>query len=239
MFCNSCPAAWRLRWNVTGASDVGVEVLHSYNIEVGVNSIREETPQSVRGKSLVLLVALLALAMTATACGATPAGSQGSPPSSSPLVASYSRCTPAGLTARATLYVVAGGQFSQTFVLTNRGHAPCTLEGWPRFEASTPGAKSALTTRVRQNSSSQPAFREVTLKPEGAAAFDVYGGDFNPIANKTCPTISSASVVPPGDHSALYVTSHLPDCGGFWIAPVVAGSQDNRAWSMIVPASKR
>jgi hypothetical protein len=154
-------------------------------------------------------------------------------------VASYSRCTPAGLTAQATLYVAAGGQFSQTFVLTNLGHAPCTLEGWPRFEASTPGAKSALTTRVRQNSSSQPAFHEVTLKPEGAAAFDVYGGDFNPIANKTCPTISSASVVPPGDHSALYVNVHLPECGGFWIAPVVAGSQDNRAWSMIVPASKR
>ncbi len=126
-----------------------------------------------------------------------------------------------------TFYGEAGGQFLQTFTFRNRSDRTCRLRGWPRL--------NARTRRVRQGGPKTPASLTVFLGAGGAASFDVYGEDWNHVADKPCPKTRVVLVTPPGATSALRVKVKLPNCGPYYVAPVIAGTKDRTAWSTVVP----
>jgi hypothetical protein len=134
-----------------------------------------------------------------------------------------------------TFYGVGLGQFLQTFTFTNASAHACWLRGWPEFalEGRSGAPIVVRTRRVRQGNPSAPAYRTVVLRPRGAASFNVYGEDWDHLANKACANTTRVLVTPPHTHSALSVAVRLPDCGSFYIAPVIAGKRDRDAWSVV------
>jgi hypothetical protein len=170
-----------------------------------------------------------AIPVTILASGTTPTVPAASTPT----------CAPAQLSLRGSWYAEAGGQFTQTLTFTNQGQLSCQLSGWPSFEAlNARGDQSpGKNVNVRQDLPPQPAWRPVTIAAGGTASFDVYGGDFNPVQNRACPTTASALVIPPNTSSPVRVDIDIPSCGGFSVAPVVAGGTDHRMWNETVPAA--
>src|SRR5262245_42279719 len=140
------------------------------------------------------------LALAATACGGTAA---------SPLP-----CRTPQLRVAATGYGEAGGQFTQTFTFTNASHRTCSLRGWPRLSLQTRTGRAVPVSsrRVRQGAPGTPAFRTVVLRPLAAASFNVYGGDWNRVANRRCPQTRAVLITPPGAGSALSVAVRLSNC---------------------------
>ena len=124
----------------------------------------------------------------------------------------------------------------RTFTFTNASSSTCWLRGWPSFQVKGAGGKptAVSTVRVRQTVPPAPALLTVVLRRGGTASFDVYGADWNPVANQPCPQTSALSVTPPGDSSALLVAVRILDCHSFEVAPVVGGSKDRQAWSRVV-----
>jgi len=131
----------------------------------------------------------------------------------------------------------AGGQFSETFTFTNISSRDCGLGGWPGLQAVVAGVpRSSSAIRVRQGGPSGPPWVAVTLVPGAAASFDIYGQDFDAAASKPCPAVTSGFVVvPPDDTAQMFVAAPEPDCGSFYVAPVIAGNVDRSAWSTEVP----
>jgi uncharacterized protein DUF4232 len=148
---------------------------------------------------------------------------------------SVSRCRTAQLRIAATFYGEAGGQFTQTFTLTNVSRHACSVRGWPRLaiEGRSGHPVRTFTRRVIQGSPTARPFRTVLLGPRAAGAFDVYGADWNFAANKPCPRTTLVLIAPPAARSAVSVSVRVPNCGRFSIAPVVAGKADRRSWSVV------
>jgi hypothetical protein len=118
------------------------------------------------------------------------------------------------------------GSFTQTFTFVNASRRQCRLSGWPTVELGK-------TRRVVQDTPPAPAFTTVTLAPRGAASFDVYGEDWNHAANRACPATATVRIAPPGDRSTLSVHVTMPNCGLFYVAPLIPGRTDRRAWSVV------
>lgn len=164
------------------------------------------------------------------------------PSPSSRVAASAPRCSSSQLSLisdRGGWYAnyAAAGQFTETLTFTNVSRSACQLSGWPRVQTVVNGAlQPTPMTLVYQNAPSSKASRPVRLAPGKTASFDIYGGDWNPVQNKACPqTMTSLLVSPPGDSTSLAVAVEEPDCGGFYVAPLIAGSSDRESWSFTVP----
>jgi hypothetical protein len=118
------------------------------------------------------------------------------------------------------------GSFTQTFTFVNASRRPCRLSGWPTLELGR-------SRRVVQDPPPARAFRTVALAPRGAASFDVYGADWNHAANRACPVTGTVRIAPPGDRSTLSVHVKMPSCGLYYVAPLIPGRTDRRAWSVV------
>jgi len=143
-------------------------------------------------------------------------------------------CKAAQLHLRPTVYGEAGGQFVQTFTFTNTSQGACQLAGWPalRLVDASGKAEATPTIRVVQGQPVRRPFRTVVVQPGAAAAFDVFGADFDAAANRACPKTRGFLVAPPGV-AALRVAVSVPFCGPFDVAPIIAGTTDRNAWSTI------
>jgi hypothetical protein len=134
-----------------------------------------------------------------------------------------------------SFYGEAGGQFIQTFTFTNRGHSACQMRGWPtlRVRDKSGRAVPVRSRRVVQGAPTAPPFKIVVLFPYGAASFDVYGADWNALANRSCSHTTAILVTPPGAGEKLSTAVKMPKCGLFDVAPVIAGKSDREAWSVV------
>jgi Protein of unknown function (DUF4232) len=155
-------------------------------------------------------------------------------PSSAPAAASVPTCTATQLRLRPTLYGEAGGQFIQTFTLTNAGANACRLAGWPTLRGVVASGKTepAPSIRVVQGKPAVKPFRTVVLQPGSVAAFDIFGADYDALANRACPKTRALLLAAPGVAPSR-ATVTLPFCGPFYVAPVVAGGTDRDAWSVV------
>lgn len=141
-------------------------------------------------------------------------------------------CAATQLRLRAGLYGEAGGQFMQTFTATNSGARSCRVAGWPNIQTTSPSGRNeaAPSIRVVQGRPSSHPFVTVTIKPGGAASFDLFGADWDALANRACPKTHALAISLPGVRP-LPVTVALPFCGPFYVAPLVAGKSDRESWS--------
>jgi Protein of unknown function (DUF4232) len=141
-------------------------------------------------------------------------------------------CTADQLRLRPTLYGEAGGQFIQTFTFTNEGANACRLAGWPTLRAVDASGHSepAPSIRVVQGKPAAKPFDTVVVQPGSVAAFDIFGADYDALANRACPKTRALLVAAPGVAPSR-VTIALPFCGPFYVAPVIAGKSDRDAWS--------
>ena len=146
-----------------------------------------------------------------------------------------SQCRARQLRLAATFYGEAGGQFIQTFTFSNVGRQACRMRGWPtlKLESQSRRPVPAPSRRVVQGAPTAPAFTPVTLRAGGAASFDVYGEDWNHVANRPCRRTTAVLITPPGIRVALSVRVRMPNCGVFDIAPLIAGRSDRRSWSVV------
>jgi hypothetical protein len=130
----------------------------------------------------------------------------------------------------------AAQQFTVTFTFANASQRSCELTGWPTVGLQAASGKPAAfrTERVIQGVSSS-SVRPVALPAGGAASFDIYGADFNTAADRACPATTSVILVtPPGSQTAFRASMHVPDCGRFFVAPIIRGRSDRESWSRIV-----
>jgi hypothetical protein len=142
------------------------------------------------------------------------------------------RCRPGDLRLTPTFYGEAVQQFVQTLTFRNTG-AACTLAGWPAVRLRVGGRWSAPARRVVQGDPKARPFAPVTLRPGARASFDVYGADWDALTDRACPRSTAASVAAPGAAAALVVRLAVPACGSLFVAPVIAGASDHRAWSVV------
>jgi uncharacterized protein DUF4232 len=199
----------------------------------------QEARRRARRRRLALegAVTVLAAAAVVAASVIGRSGAHREPRSSSPLPGLAPRCDAGQVRFAASFYGEAGGQFTQTLTLTNVSRHACRISGWPRL-AAVNGTGRVGTRRVIQ--SSTPPFKPLPLRPGGAASFDLYGADWNAIANRPCPSTNAISVIPPGGISAVRVALKIPNCPfGFDIAPLVAGRTDRDSWSVVWPLHRR
>ena len=140
------------------------------------------------------------------------------------LAAPAPTCTAAQLRVQPTSYGEAGGQFVQTFTLTNVGANACRLAGWPALRAPS--------IRVVQGDPSAKPFHTVVVQPGGVAAFDLFGADYDALANRACPKTHALLIAAPGAAPSR-VQVALPFCGPFYVTPVIAGNTDRNAWSEV------
>jgi hypothetical protein len=147
---------------------------------------------------------------------------------------SLPRCRAEQLDLVASSYGEAGTQFIQTLRFTNRSKATCQMSGWPtvRVADSLGHPVRTNTIRVVQGSPSARPFKTVVLRSGAAASFDIYGADWNVSANRACPNATRVSVALP-DALQLLVRVKLPNCGEFYVAPIVAGKTDRDSWSVV------
>jgi Protein of unknown function (DUF4232) len=145
------------------------------------------------------------------------------------------RCRTAQLRLGTGAHGEAALQFMQTLTFTNESSESCRLSGWPSVQArGRLGEPMAVkTVRVVQGKATARPYRRVLLRPRGAASFDVYGADYDAVANRPCGTVSGLVVTPPGDRAALRVAVRLPNCGVYYVAPLIAGRRDRDAWSVV------
>jgi len=173
---------------------------------------------SVSAAVLLLAVAVVVVTVASSAQGAA--------------AAAVPRCRADELRLTDGAYGEAALQFTQTLTFTDRARASCWLAGWPRL--SVPGrSRPVKTVRVVQGASGSRPFTRVLLTASGAASFDLYGADWDASANRPCPQTAALLVAPPGTQTALRVRVRVPDCGRFYVAPLVAGRRDRAAWSLV------
>ena len=143
-------------------------------------------------------------------------------------------CQTSRLQLHPSFYGEAGGQFVQTFTATNAGGTPCSLAGWPniRVKSRSGRIEAARSIRVVQGGPTSRPFETVVLRPGTAASFDVFGADWNALANRACPRTHALLIALPGA-APLPVKVSLPYCSPFYIAPVIAGKTDRDAWSSV------
>jgi hypothetical protein len=185
--------------------------------------------------TLVLFAVVLAYGIGRSDSATRPKMTTSSDQSVSTVAASTPRCSLAHLRLvsdrggwRANY--AAAGQFRETFTFTNVSRSACWLSGWPRVRAVVDGVvEPAPMTLVRQTA---PMSRPSLLSPQKTASFDIYGGDWDVVQNKACPqTMTGLQVSPPEDSKSVVVNVEEPDCGGFFVSPVISGSNDHLSWS--------
>lgn len=122
----------------------------------------------------------------------------------------------------------------QTFVLTNAGAAACRVAGWPTLSGVVASGKTepAPSIRVVQGKPAEKPFRTVVVQPGSVAAFDIFGADYDALANRACPKTHALLLAAPGVAPSR-ATVGLPFCGPFYVAPVVAGGTDRDAWTEV------
>jgi hypothetical protein len=136
-------------------------------------------------------------------------------------------CRSAALRLVAAHYGEAGGQFGQTFTFTNISRRICTLAGSPSVKSS------ARTIRVVQGTRGTQPYRTVIPRPRsGAAPFAPFGADYDAVANRASPRTTALWVTPPRG-SPMHVAVRVPNCGRFYVAPIIAGKIDRGSWSVI------
>lgn len=129
----------------------------------------------------------------------------------------------------------AGGQFAETFTVTDVSASACTLSGWPSVQAESGGvARSTTVVRVSQDSTPARAYGRVQLAPGGVASFEIYGADWDAARNTACPEAAGYLVTLPGTSEGLRVGAVEPDCGKVFVAPIVPGRVDNYGWTVVV-----
>jgi hypothetical protein len=148
---------------------------------------------------------------------------------------STATCQARQLSVTASFYGEAGGQFVQTFTFTNTRAHRCRLRGWPRvnWERVDGRLVRMKSVRVVQGAPGARPFKAVVLPARGAASFDLYGEDWNHLADRRCPRSSAVSITPPGVQAAFPVRAKLPICGRLYVAPVIAGRSDHDSWSVV------
>jgi hypothetical protein len=189
------------------------------------------------GALVLLVLAGIAVTVQVTGARAAPSRDAVATPRSAIATASVPICSVARLSVVAGEFGEAGGQFLQTFTLTNLSSGACRLAGWPivRVLDSSPGSpRSTKTMRVRQNTPPEQASSVVVLRPSRKASFDVYGADYDAVHNRACPQIRAAVITPPATAGQLRIAVRLPDCGTLLIAPVIGGASDRPSWSEYV-----
>ncbi len=141
-------------------------------------------------------------------------------------------CVANHLHLRAGAYGEAAQQYTQTFTATNTGAGACRLAGWPTLRLRRPsgGTTPAPAIRVVQGRPASHPFTTVILRPGGAASFDVFGADYDVLADKPCPTVHGLLIALPGV-GPVPVGVSLPFCTAFSVAPLIAGTSDRAAWS--------
>ena len=149
--------------------------------------------------------------------------------------ATLATCQARQLNLSTSFYGEAGGQFIQTFAFTNTLYHPCQLRGWPALNWERVGGRLVRmrSVRVVQVAPGARPFTTVVLPARRAASFDLYGEDWNHLADRRCPSTSSVSITPPGVHAAFPVAAKLPICGRLSVAPVIAGPSDHDSWSVV------
>jgi hypothetical protein len=149
--------------------------------------------------------------------------------------ATLATCQAPQLSLSASFYGEAGGQFIQTFTFTNALTHRCQLRGWPtvNWERVDGRLVRMRPVRVVQVALGAQPFRTVVLRARGAASFNLYGEDWNHLADRRCPSSSSVSITPPGVRAAFPVAAKLPICGRLYVSPVIAGPSDHDSWSVV------
>lgn len=184
----------------------------------------------MRVGTLLTTRGLIASGVALAACTASTTGVT----SAAPAAASVPACIASQLRVRPTLYGEAGGQFMQTFTLTNAGANVCRLAGWPvlRGVNASGHTEAAPAIRVVQGKPAARPFDTVVVQPGKDAAFDIFGADYDALANRACPKTRALLIGAPGvTPSRVHVA--VPFCGPFYVAPVIAGSIDRDAWSVV------
>lgn len=145
------------------------------------------------------------------------------------------RCRQSQLRLVAGAYGEAAQQFMQTLTFVNVSSRECQLMGWPTIRVKSELGRPLVvrTIRVIQGAPTARPFKRVRLGPGRAASFNVYGADWNAAANRPCRQTSAILVKPPGLRAAFEVRVRVPNCGVFYIAPLIAGRRDRKAWSIV------
>ena len=211
--------------------------------ELLIKEAREKTRRRRLKVGEILLAVVMLAAAVAYGIGHIGNGARPTTATSptSRVAASTLRCTSSQLSLKSDhggwhANDAAAGQFTETLTFTNVSRSTCQLSGWPRVQTVINGAlQPTPMTLVRQNAPSSKASSPVRLAPGKTASFDIYGGDWNPVQNKACPqTMTGLMVTPPADSASLAVAVEEPDCGGFYVSPLIAGSSDRESWSFPV-----
>lgn len=174
----------------------------------------------------LIVAGVASLVLAAVTLSIVPFAASGAP--------SASTCVASQLRLRPTLHGEAGGQFMQTFTLTNVGANACRLAGWPvlRGVDVSGHTEPAPSIRVVQGKPAAKPFDTVVVRPGKLAAFDIFGADYDALANRACPKTRAFLVGAPGVAPSR-VRVALPFCGPFYVSPLVAGSTDRDAWSVV------
>jgi len=191
----------------------------------------------VIGKAVLLLATTLVIA----GCGAVPtsagphtSSSPGLSPSAS--LSSSPRATVSTVSPTCEAAVMsdalgktgaATGHDSRTFVLTNGGSGPCSLEGYPTVQLV--GATGDLPTTETDGfnpylNSSTPTPELVTVPSGGQASFDVQSESVT-TGTQECDQTSDLAIQLPGGGGTLTYSIGIIACGGIiWVSPIFSGS---------------
>jgi hypothetical protein len=123
-----------------------------------------------------------------------------------------------------------GGVRVTSYIFTNTSSLPCTLKGYPRFEALK---RNGLVGRRAVSRESLPGESEkmppqlVTLEPGKTAWFNIYfnsGGAGH--MGKPCPTYPKSKITAPGTTRAFVLRDGIQSCRGteFEVSSVRSGT---------------
>jgi hypothetical protein len=123
------------------------------------------------------------------------------------------------------MWGAAAGSLIEQFTLTNTSGASCIVAGWPtarRFGATGQVIPVELSRWVYRESGPAP-FRQVRLRPGGAATFPIFGQDWNHAADRACPNARKMQIRPRGSGGWLSLTLTIPACQAWDVGPLVPG----------------
>jgi len=212
--------------------------------------IREARDRQRRRRFQAATAAIVAVGVIALTFvlrgGSTPTRSAGSRPTTP--ASQAPRCRADQLRLTGGSWGVAAGSFQQTLTLTNVSHGNCTINGWPTVRRLDRAGRAlpARTIRVVYGFPGARSSSVLKLRAGRAASFNIYGEDWNHIADRPCPVARAITVRPPGAHRSLPIridgrrfglaAAGIPACRIIFEAPLIAGATDPYPWA--VPLSQ-
>jgi hypothetical protein len=198
--------------------------------------------------------ALTCAAPLIAACGSTPAGSAGSPgtsstvtvtvtpssstPSVTPTTSSPSTpagpppCQPSALHAKLGLSQGTAGSVYQVIDFTNVSGSACTMYGYPGISFVTGPGGSQIGLPATRYPASKPKL--VTLAPGAEANAVLQVVEALNFPNKDCLPVNAhwLKIYPPGDYSPLYLRYSTQACSkanksNTTVQPIISGSGGN------------